>query len=437
MARLLIGGDAHVRRRIILAQNLSLTDVLTPMSTPTLTDIVRAHEGVLVDYQQDGLLLLDRSGQYLKYLPPDAEASQREDALQFLSEVTVRTRLQKGQNNGSPQSGEFLGITVNLTLDSISDERECEGTALLVRGLAEKQRVHVVVYFREPPVKWETALEEFFAGLNDLLACERVDLLIVGPFVKMEESSKQSLMDHNVRLLFMHSPIAGGARESEAAREVIYDIADFGFRVPVAWQIHAENVRTVRATIDEEMYANYTSGFALPLILYSPFYECIQDTYRLPQTQDYLELLADVYKSYPFYDDVLFPLSALATGAYRGGVCNTQQTAKSIQLLVQPGGDVRVFGHIPAVGAMWTSISKLRALEQTQIYDEFIRCCTNLRLQCLSSTCQQCQWNNLCGGEYTAESMQPYSVHCAVSGFFYKVFLWQRHKTMASTAVGK
>jgi hypothetical protein len=391
-----------------------------------IRELLQKQDGLAVDYGDDGMILLDRSGRCLKHIQVNKDASVEIE--RFLADADSDHAPEQKRKGESIARHEFIAVVVTVFLESIAAESTCVGVASLIKSLAAGQPVIVRVFFQQPPACWRASLDDFYSALGDLIGQERVKLTLYGAFGSIDNSAKEFLMEYKTHLVYVYNP------DDEAARiphvlETICDIADFGFRMPVAWYIHAENIDKVRALIDDNMCANYSSGFALPLIAHSPYYDGFKNTLQLPASRDYLELLVDVYKRFPFYDEVVYPVSALADIAYHGGL-DRNGLPRGIRLSVSLRGEARLYGHIPVLSVPWMNLSELQTMEPSQVQVKLRERCSALRSECLSSHCRACPWKNLCGGEYTAESLEPFNVHCEMMSFFLKSFLWQRGKAM-------
>ncbi|MDR1385578.1 MAG: hypothetical protein LBJ67_17275 [Planctomycetaceae bacterium] len=96
--------------------------------------------------------------------------------------------------------------------------------------------------------------------------------------------------------------------------------------------------------VDTYLHANRYSGFAFPLVCHCPIY--VDDP--IPNTQDYLKALVFLYKNYPYYDDVFFPLTTITSNCFNG-TCFSTGHPRLHQLLFSRQLGLRFFGHTPAL----------------------------------------------------------------------------------------
>ncbi|HKI35135.1 MAG TPA: hypothetical protein VKA46_24980 [Gemmataceae bacterium] len=119
----------------------------------------------------------------------------------------------------------------------------------------------------------------------------------------------------------------------------------------------------------------------------------------MPDSPEYRRLLADVFHSLTYYDDVFYPVNELAELVGQGGWHGEHHVPARINLLVTPGRGVGMFRLIPAFARSWIGWEQLEThfADQSVVpaifkqHQHSFAWDTNL-------FCGRCSWRFLCGG---------------------------------------
>jgi hypothetical protein len=394
------------------------------LNLSSIAKIVDKNEDIFIDYHQKGILIWEKSGYHKKHLPPEVSevlAQQEIDA--FYNDVD---KYFNELSNAPDRLPEQLHITVYIKIDDTQTIFSNNILYSFLKKMSEKQIVQTIFCFQKPSLDWKFALTSFFSNLSERIQSGTLHITLCGTFRKTSIEDMEFLLEHNVRL----QHVIQNSKDFAFDRDVLFHHADFGFRIPAIWYVHADNIDDISfERIDDTMFSNYNSGFGVPLVSNNIFYQT--SNFSLPDASQYLKLLSDIYKKYPYYDDVLFPLSSMAILCYSNGYSRFLNITRNIQLLIDNDEDISFLGHTPFWSVHWLSWKELNSIHE-DVFTKMLCDYAELQKRCRLKKCQQCQWKYICGGEYsmTPNKIEPLNIICRQHDFFFKIFLWQRHQVI-------
>lgn len=278
------------------------------------------------------------------------------------------------------------------------------GASLALVALAEvlgaKARARIIIHLDERFSDWDTIKSLAVAVRQDLSNPRDVGIELVSPFREFSEEKMVQLFDLGVRIRIA----AGWDRGCEAGSILEVDpvavrrLSKIGFRALVEWYVSADSIGMFEQRLPNLLTASFCSGFSLPLLCENPYYRPELGFPEMPDALEYCRFLARVYKEYPYYDDVFYPLNFIALIVKDGGWEQTLNIPTQIQLVVDGDGCVGVYRQCAAQALTWTRISELKAARREELraqFLEFIRCGWNWHNR---PYCCECGWRYMCGG---------------------------------------
>lgn len=386
----------------------------------SLSKIVSSYNGIMVDYDSKGLLILDRTGSHILHLHHNNMCYKDvENVHKFFSEIEHSSKKHyELELMESPSSLDLIVLLevfetplyINLLLKTIL-------------MLCQNHIVTLRIYFGERQVCWKDTLFYLFSNLRETCDQNKLFIGLCGTFEKMTNDDKDFLSSYNVILNY---EISHGNYSPESARAVIHDIADAGFRIPVIWYIHDENISSILDEVDDWMFVNYNSGFSTPLFTSRICYASNASVLRLPPIEKYQKLLIEIYRRYPFYDQTMFPLLSYHTKSLRR-LDRDNNLASSISFIVSTKG-FSLYNEISCKTVFWKKFEDMIISDGHSFVKQAIRFISNIRKKQLYAPCPSCIWESFCGGSFTHECDEIIRYNCQLMKFFIKVFLWQRYR---------
>ncbi len=381
---------------------------------------VRQHDGSVLDYEEDGVLIFDRRGARVTHLPASARESLPNDTAEWLTSfLENKDNLDRSccektpcdEKGPSAQPSQLRQVTCWLDLAVLSDPVASEGLRYLVASKPDDVRVVLACHSqRKPPnTDWRDVLGTLVAEFAELTSSGRLAWQLTGALGACSTDEMDFLWDHSFQLCYLHSIDAADPGFSEETRQVIGAFAEFGFRVPFAWYVDASNIKVIPRLIDEAMDINMNCGFRLPLVSERPFAQSVQ----LPDIDDYLDLLVKMHERYPHYDDVFAPLSGFVAKVMPSSLINLSQ----LFLWMTPEEPIRV-----SRVAFEDACPSLTWNELPQVEGPF-----ELLLQETNhnDACEACESRVLCRGGLQSDS-NANLLYCQTARLFLKAFAWQR-----------
>jgi hypothetical protein len=295
-----------------------------------LRSLIEKNNGILFDFKSDGFVVSNSSGEKLLHLPLEEFKFNDKIAIKVAdffehncnSSISNKSLLLSISNNN--KIDDILSISLNISIEIFTTNIFVNSFLQLLNSLSSTYFVNIVIWFSSPPLSWQDILFSF----RSLKNTSNVAITLVGSFSMITDIDKEFLFSQNIKLIHcQYSP-----QLKSDTPDVIKNLCKFGFRVPVFLFVTNENISFLQKHFNFWMDLNYNSGFALPLLIDSPFFHPNENfTYTLPNAREYILLLLDVFKQYPLYDEVLFPLSSFAARSFRGNWNDLFRVPKNIQ----------------------------------------------------------------------------------------------------------
>ncbi|MDR1491326.1 MAG: hypothetical protein LBT05_01185 [Planctomycetaceae bacterium] len=272
------------------------------MNTPQLEKIVKEYQARLFDYQTNGFLVFDVSGKYIFHIPQNVMEEHIGELTLFLKEKAE----QETSNHHVPAKKLlFLDTTFSL----FESENQLQQFTNILQSELEHSFLHLKIHFLTPPDHWRQQTETLFQKLQkNILEDKNLRVIFSGTFGEIANSDKQFLFDNHVHLEYLHE-LADESAFSPQTKDVVTDLTEFGFQVPFVWYVNQSNLSQIPKIIDEAMFINYHSGFMLPTVDEQKELLVCSSEHLSPTYEKYLTLLSQIYKKYPYYDDILYPLN--------------------------------------------------------------------------------------------------------------------------------
>lgn len=352
-----------------------------------LAALVRRHGGIVVDRDDGGVVVADRTARCVATIdPPSLRAG----------EEAVRTQVGELLALGEPADPDGrVQFEVHITLEAIHRSSDVRNSLPpLLEGLLPVGPVELKVYFSRPPRDWY-----LFANWVGLLLRRHPPLRgrvhLWGPPSPGDELLKETFCDLGLRLgaTAGWSPVGPQELQWDAVR----DWSRFGFRVPVVFFVTAANLHEVPAVLEASLRANEYSGFALAAAFHHPDYDPTRHD-PAPAPADYAALLARTYRDLPQYDDVFFPITDVVSSFADGGWRADARTPATARLLLTPTGGVGTFRHVPGLATGWVDWPTFRTWPPEELPSRLLDIQRTAFAQPDSRPCRDCPWWHVCGG---------------------------------------
>ena len=285
----------------------------------------------------------------------------------------------------------------------------CEATALDGIGralvtLAEflgPAKSKIIIHFDQASADWSAVyalaktLRETFDRSREIVGIE-----LIAPFGEFHPAEMEVFFDAGVRIRFAAGWTKGCTPDQLTPIDagVLRRFSELGFRTPIEWYVHAGNVQAFDEQIPQLLIENYASGFSLPLVSQNPYYQFGPGFPELPDAVDYCQLLARSYKQYPYYDDVLSPLTGLSLLVRQGGWHSKLNISTGINLILDAEGRVGLYRQSPALAQTWTTISEVATTPSDILRNRFLEFAGNVWRWEKVPYCNKCSWRYICGG---------------------------------------
>ena len=287
------------------------------MNKSKISALVREHDGHFYDYDEDGVLLLDKTSKRIMHLAnsENAEDIERQvpDVLDFFSKID------EPQTEGDSPAPTLPCVFVDVECCYIEDHQTLENILADIVPLLKEHSVYLRIHFDIPKPSWSDFFRHFIECCVNTFKENHPVFHLCGTFAPISEADKEFLFVHNFRLFYVHDIASADTPFSTLDQQIITDVAEYGFRMPLLWCVQEKNIDILPEIIEEAMKLNYHAGFALPPVQDSIF----PTTDAMPSFECYLSLLINVYQKHPHYDEVLIPLNTLLkknlSGSFIGG----------------------------------------------------------------------------------------------------------------------
>jgi len=242
---------------------------------------------------------------------------------------------------------------------------------------------------------WEWVLP-FCEALRSRLGPDRDDFevrfRVEAPiFEAPEESMVDTLIRNKVEIRHLLSdPALGMTISVEKELDAVQRAAELGLRLPTIAYVHAGNADAVEERLERFLEASLNSGFGLRPLSSHPDYGVSVDGEPV-ETGRYLRLTQSQYKRFPYYDDVLEPVSQVAER-----LANAADTPTIVRLLLEESSELFLYRKIPRqgerIGPALAPENVDRAAFRSRIL-ETSRSPSNADVACAT-----CSYWELCGG---------------------------------------
>ena len=391
----------------------------------SLRSLAKSQNGMVLDYGNQGFILLNSSGKKLQHLPLDGSFTSHElmaRAKEFFGESTKGG--QPSQKKGERIPRDNISFSLHLSFDILGKENCVCVIEQLCTALSNDHFVNIVFWCSCPPSLLEKQLDLFVSKIREI---SNVTVTLVGQFNKVSDTDKEFLFFNKVRLLYSVFRPTSELYDFSG----LNDLCEFGFRVPALLFVSKENVLAIDKWIDYWMELNFNSGFALPLIVDAPcFFRDNTLPRNLPSAESYISLLADVFKKYPSYDDILYPLTSFASRSYRGNWSERFSLPRHVQMFARSDHGLFLCNQNFLQQKLWKTWDQCTLTKSGDVLDDLLKYCVNTFDIFTHNVCRLCEWKKLCGGQFQPtlerDDQEKQAFTCEVARFFLRSFLWQR-----------
>lgn len=306
--------------------------------------------------------------------------------------------LNAGDSNSNRQSP--IKLSIHLVHEAVGLEDTARALAALVKFLETNVSARIIIHSNQSVFDYAPILSLAKSLRGNSSFPKEVGIQLVAPFGEYREAEMESLFNLGVRLKYASGWIQGCPADQIPAIDagVLRSLSEFGFRVPIEWYVHENNLQVFEAKIQNLLIANFSAGFSLPLVSQNPYYRFEPDFPNLPDALAYCQLLMQTYKEYPYYDDVFHPLNVLALLVKEGGWVPRLNIPAMIHFILDEKGDIGIFRQSPALKHRWSSISEMAATPLDELRNRFLQFASDAWKWENVPYCRECCWRHICGG---------------------------------------
>jgi hypothetical protein len=300
------------------------------------------------------------------------------------------------------ESQTFTRLSVHLPQEALGVTDLDRTLANLATFLGDQSTTQIRVYLDQAYNDWPAirALTKSLRERADAKKTAGVRLLVVAPFTSIPQAEMEALFESGVRIRFA----AGWAKDCPSDRTPVIDtdalqsFSKFGFRAAIEWYVHVNNMEAFEEQIPDLLVQNHFSGFSMPLVSENPYWAPGTGCPSLPDALDYCQLLARIYKQYPYYDDVFSPLTGLALLVKGGGWHSQMGIPVTADFLVDANGGIGLYRQTPALAQPWNTVSNVAAASADDLRTVFLEFAKNAWNWEKLGYCHGCRWRHVCGG---------------------------------------
>jgi hypothetical protein len=352
---------------------------------------LRHLEPILLPGEKEGVLrVLDRSGLAAFDVAFDGSGVEEVEIHKIESVLSEARGLRFDE--GPPAR-----VTIHLVHEAIELQHAASGVAALSEFLGPNVFTTIIIHTNQSVFDYSPVCCFVKALRVNFNVAERVGIQLVAPFGEYREAEMQMLFDLGVRIRYA----AGWISPEQIAiidPNVLRGLSEFGFRVPILWYVHENNIESFESSIQNLLITNFSSGFSLPLICQNPYYQFEPGFPNLPDAVSYCELLTRMYQNYPHFDDIFQPLSFIALLARNGGWISQFNIPSLLHLIVDKNGELGLFRHSPALAERWCAISDVQQGPPAQLREQFLHFAASSWNWEKNVYCRECHWRHVCGG---------------------------------------
>jgi hypothetical protein len=293
---------------------------------------------------------------------------------------------------------------VRISIDVVRDALELEDVAPalieLSEFLAPIRFAQISIHFDALPDGWSSTLSRLKQVRESLRTPREVEIQLIGPFSVASQREMELMFEIGARVRFAAGWTHGDDHHGslDVHSQALRAYSEFGFRAPVVWYVHADNLSACEESLSPLLIANYCSGFSLPLVSVNPFYRFEPGFPRLPAAADYCQLLIRCYGKYPYYDDVLSPLTELALLVREGGWQSEWNVSTALRFSIDAQGVIGMYRQAPSLAQPWTTISEIANLSREALRQKLFAALAQAWTWERNDFCRRCRWRHVCGG---------------------------------------
>jgi hypothetical protein len=373
------------------------------MDFPTLRERLTQFDPIfLPDIQERKLRIVEKTGRWAGDVLSADLMNQEKVASQILD-------ICDKNEAGRPISFDFF---IHLKYESvlIRDIDRCL-VALVALFQSYKANIRIIIHSKYSEGSWhgvQTLIKSFYSAMNQT---NGAGFRLVAPFGEFNESEMATLFDLGVRIRFAAGWGIGGPSDGvyPINANALRAFSEFGFQAVINWYTHDGNLLAFEEQIENLMAANCNSGFSLPLVSQNPYYRFEPNFPSLPDMLEYCDLLARMYKQYPYYDDTFSPLSDLAVLVKNGGWNTKLSVPRTINMMIDEDGGATVYRQSPAMAIHWSTLDNILKTPLANLKEGFFEFINNIWQWENVPYCKECRWRYICGGLDPLKDHNPQS----------------------------
>ncbi|MEM7307905.1 MAG: hypothetical protein AAF682_14595 [Planctomycetota bacterium] len=378
---------------------------------------VRAHDGCLVPSPVDDTsLALDRYCR-VQFVVDGRDGLESSACRAFLE--------------GLASAAEFeprTALQIDLQPTSTWTVGFAAGVARLAQALPDVASVKLrVLHDATAGVPWwqqaDAAFQSLRHALHDVLPDADWTVEFEGCLEgSIPEEAAAVLAEH--RLALRHA--CRNARDINDARcEDLLRATRFGLRIPVVFYADPTFLAGRTPLVARAVQASQYSGVALR----APWEHAdFRDGDATVSTEELLEALTSIYREFPYYDDVLEPITEMARR-----VDPSDPAKRRIHVRIDRDGVVSTYRKVPAAGQAVATLTELETLAPEELRRRVLA--NGSDIAAADERCHGCEWRHVCRG-MDASAPQHFESTCATWQLGLELLVWERWSLLPSTQSG-
>ncbi len=345
---------------------------------------------LLRDPRNANALLLDRyarAAEVLRMVEPAHGEIRTADGFTARDVDAARTFLSK--LDLAEDTTSHYDVTVTVLCGNAGPSRYADVLGRLSRAFPDAQRFEIRLHLPDASYPFWDWVLPFCNGLWPTLSSypsREHRFSVEGTFQHgPTEEVANSVVTNGVRLRHVvDDEIYGGAPDREKELATVVGLAELGLRVPLLAYLHDGNRAEIAERFGAMLDDTYHAGFLTRTIQEHPEFGT---RIRVPAigADAYLPIVAELYRSHPYYDDVLEPMS---TAIQR--LTEAPRIKRRYRLVIDAGMRVGIYRKASSAAEPLTSTKPDEiAREVRDWYVSFERA---------ARECGTCQLWHLCGG---------------------------------------
>lgn len=363
-----------------------------------------------------GITLLEKNGRF-KFKLQNGNAIQSQQLSPTLNRELQRLALANFQP--------MTKVTIRVLHEALGLPGLQSALVNIYRCFGRTARCRAVIHSDTPITNWMENRNLVSYLRNNFTEHKRFGLQIVAPSFEVSEDELEEMFALGVAIRIA----SGWVRQSDGCHAPDIDLgavrklAERGFRSVVDWYVHGNNIHTLQQNAESILEAGMYSGFSLPLVSESPYYEFRAGFPDLPSAHDYCQLLVAFYQKYPHFDEVMAPLSELALNVGQGGWNTEFHCHSRINIFVKESGEIGFYRHSPALGQAWTSVDLAASLSNDELRKSLFDFVKETSEWERYAYCRDCRWRWICGGIGVESQSSLAEKHLDAMCMYRKVFI--------------